>query len=231
VDERKPLPKAFSGSSAGTPTAYGASFGDIFIGGGGTIPFEEEGRVDGSMAVGFGLGDPSIIAAEIPLNITSVGGDFGDSGFVGVKLHRFFAGPKLAVAAGWTNPIKFGDAEGEAETIYGVVTRPFPLRPNNADNPMPLTVSLGLGSGDFRSKGAIDAGDNPPNFFGSLGLRLIPQMSLISSWTGNKLNLGASSAPFRQIPLVINTTFTDVTSNLPEGTGFTISGGLGFRIR
>ncbi|MEM8604181.1 MAG: hypothetical protein AAGF24_10145 [Cyanobacteria bacterium P01_H01_bin.121] len=231
LDERRPFQAAAPGSTAGTPTAYGAAFRDFFIGGGGTIPFEDEGRVDGSMVVGFGLGDPTILAAEIPLNITSVGGDFGDSGFVGFKLHRFFADAQLAIAAGWANPIKFGDAEDEPETIYGVITRPFFLRPNNPNNLMPLTVSVGVGTGDFRSKGAINADDNDPNIFGSLGLQLIPQLSLVGSWTGSELNLGASAVPFRQLPFVINTIFTDVTSNLETGTGFTVSGGIGFSIR
>lgn len=91
---------------------------------------------------------------------------------------------------------------------------------------MPLTVSLGLGSGDFRSLGAYkNLRDNPPNVFGSVGLRVIPQASLVGSWTGNALNMGASFAPFPNSPLVINTIFTDLTGSFSNGLGFSLTAG------
>jgi hypothetical protein len=205
-------------SSAGTPTAYGASWRQAFIGGGLYFPFD--GDVDGSLSVGFGLGDPIKSAGlEVAFNIISVGGqeanfgDFGESGTVGFKLHRYVT-KDTAVAVGWSNAIKWGDADIPQETIYGVVTQKFDK----------LTVSLGLGSGAYRSKGGRSVGDNDPNFFGSLGYRFIPQASLISSWTGSAFNVGASFVPFKNTPLVINTIFTDVTDNL-NSAGFSLTAG------
>ncbi|MBD2343495.1 hypothetical protein [Anabaena subtropica] len=226
--------KASPGSSAGTPSGYGASFGQAYIGGGLYFPLERSrDRVDGSLSVGFGLGDAAkSVGLEVNVNITSVGGgndfDFGDSGGVGFKLHKYFS-DGTAVAVGWSNPIKWGDVNRAKDTIYGVVTRSFPLQPDSPDNKMPLTVSVGLGSGAFRSKGAIDANENAVNLFASLGLRVIPQVSLVSSWTGNRLNMGASFAPFQNTPIVINAIFTDVTSNLDTGLGFSLSAGYTFR--
>ncbi|MBD0388881.1 MAG: hypothetical protein ICV54_20830 [Nostoc sp. C3-bin3] len=227
-------PKAAPGSSAGTPSAYGASFGQAYIGGGLLFPFDDDrDRVDGSLSVGFGLGDAAkSVGLEVNVNITSVGGgdnfDFGDSGGVGFKLHRYL-GDGTAVAVGWSNPVKWGDVSNAKDTIYGVVTKSFALQPDNANNKLPLTFSVGLGSGAFRSKGAIEADENPINVFTSLGLRVIPQVSLVSSWTGNRLNMGASFAPFDNTPIVINTIFTDVTSNFDTGLGFALSAGYSFQ--
>ncbi|MGF2037664.1 MAG: hypothetical protein RMZ43_020475 [Nostoc sp. CmiVER01] len=227
-------PKASPGSTAGTPSAYGASFGQAYIGGGLFFPFDEDkDRVDGSLSVGFGLGNAvKSIGLEVNANITSVGGgdnfDFGDSGGVGFKLHRYL-GDGTSVAVGWSNPIKWGDVTRAKDTIYGVVTKSFSLQPDNANNKLPLTISVGLGSGAFRSKGAIEAGENSANLFASLGLRVIPQVSLVSSWTGNRVNMGASFAPLKNIPIVINTIFTDVTSNFDSGLGFALSAGYSFR--
>jgi hypothetical protein len=233
-----PIPRrgGAPGSSAGTPTAYGASWGQAFIGAGGFIPFEK-GKLDGSLAAGFGVGDAvKSVGLEIALSVYSIGGqkeslgDFGESGGVGFKLHKYFA-DGTAVAVGWSNPITWGEGNRAKDTIYGVVTKAFYLQPNSPDNKFPLTVSLGVGSGAFRSLGAIRSrsSDNPPNFFGSLGLRVIPEASLVASWTGSTLNLGASFAPFQNTPVVINTIFTDVTSNLNNNTGFSLSAGYSFQ--
>jgi hypothetical protein len=227
-------PAASPGSSAGTPSAYGASFGQAYVGGGLFFPLEENrDRVDGAFGFGFGLGNAAkSVGLEVNVNITSVGGgdsfDFGDSGSVGFKLHKYFS-DGTAVAVGWSNPVKWGDVNRARDTIYGVVTKAFPLQPNNPNNRMPLTISVGVGSGAFRSKGAIEANDNAANLFASVGLRVLPQVSLVSSWTGNRLNMGASFVPFKKTPIVVNAIFTDITSNLNTGLGFSLTAGYTFR--
>ncbi|MEH2250665.1 hypothetical protein [Nostoc sp.] len=226
--------KAAPGSTAGTPSAYGASFGQAYIGGGLLTPIvKHRDREDGSLSLGFGLGNAAkSVGLEVNVNITSVGGgesfDFGDSGGVGFKLHRYL-GDGTAVAIGWSNPIKWGDVRKAKDTIYGVVTKSFLLQPNNQNNKLPLTVSVGLGSGAFRSKGALEADENTVNLFASLGLRVIPEVSLVSSWTGNRLNMGASFAPLKKTPIVINAIFTNVTDNIDTGLGFALSAGYGFQ--
>lgn len=225
---KEPLTVA-PGSSAGTPTGYGASWGQAFIGGGVYIPLDK-GNFDGSLTFGFGVGDAvKSVGLEFDFNVISVGGqslggDFGESGAIGLKLHKYFT-DGTAVALGWYNPIKWGDARNDKETFYGVVTRAFDLQPNNQGNKLPLTLSVGIGTGDFSSVSALRRGDNSVNVFGSVGLRVASQMSLVSSWTGNALNLGASFTPFKKTPLVVNTIFTDVTSNLDNGLGLAINVG------
>lgn len=224
-------PAAAPGSSAGTPTGYGASAGQGFVGGGLFIPLDGD-NLDGSLSTGVGFGDPiKSVGVEVGVNITSIGGqdfDFGDSGTVGVKVHKYLK-DGTAVAVAWSNPIKWGDAEDAEETFYGVATRSFDLKPNDSKNKLPLTVSLGIGTGSFRSKGAIQDNENSLNIFGSAGLRVSPEASVVTSWTGNALNLGGSFAPFKKSPVVINAVLTDVTDNLDNGVGLSISGGYSFK--
>ncbi|OKH55064.1 hypothetical protein NIES2101_05730 [Calothrix sp. HK-06] len=232
VIETRTNRKVAPASSAGTPTGYGASSRQAYIGGGVRFPFDgDRDRVDGSLSFGFGEGDAiKSLGVEFNFNITSVGGgnfndfDFGDSGTIGFKLHKYF-GRGTAAAFGWSNPIRWGDTVAANATVYGVVTQAFPL----ISNQLPLTISVGVGSGAFRSKGAILDRENAPNLFGSVGLQVTPEISLVSSWTGNRLNVGASVVPIRKIPLVINAIFTDVTDNLNEGSGLTIVAGSAFQ--
>lgn len=224
-------PAAAPGSSAGTPTAYGASAGQAYVGGGGFIPLDD-GYVDGSLSVGAGFGNPvKSVGVEVGVNVTSIGGqdfDFGDSGTVGLKVHKYLK-DGTAVAVGWSNPVKWGDAEGAEETFYGVATKSFNLKPNKSKNKLPLTVSVGVGTGSFRSKGAIQDDENSLNIFGSAGLRVSPETAVVTSWTGNALNVGGSFAPFKKSPVVINAVVTDITDNLGNGAGLSISGGYSFK--
>jgi hypothetical protein len=220
---------ASPGSSAGTPSAYGASQGQGYVGGGLYVPLDK-GRSDGSLSVGVGFGDPvKSVGLEVGADITSIGTQhFGASGQIGLKLHKYFE-DGTAVALGWANPIKWGDASvGAKETIYGVVTKAFDLQPD-AENKLPLTVSLGVGNGSFRSEGDITNNKQGVNVFGSLGLRVIPQASLVTSWTGNTLNAGGSFAPFQSAPIVVNAVFTDLTNTFKNGVGFSLSGGYSFQ--
>ncbi|MGB3768682.1 MAG: hypothetical protein WA947_19160 [Phormidesmis sp.] len=227
VLDRNPLP--IPSSTFITPNAYGASWGDAYIGVAGTTEDTDDG-LDGSVGVGVGFGNPiDNVGVEVSVGIISLDG-FADDGIAGFKVHKVFPqANNLAVAVGWANPIKWGAAGNEEDTFYGVATQRFNLRPSKA-NPLPLTASLGVGTGEFRSNGAIAAGDNSPNVFGSVGLRVIPQVSLISSWTGSGLGLAASAAPFRA-PLVLTLGASDVTGNTEQGAQFSGSLGYSFNFR
>lgn len=236
IDKKLPQP----GSTFGVPSAYGASWRNVFFGGGfvgsgeftvpsSTGPKKLDVDPDGSLSFGAGFGNPiENVGFEVGIGIISLRDSFGDSGAIGFKFHKLFpeAG-NLGIAAGWTNALDWGDANDAQETVYGVVTKPFDLRPGTA-NPLPLTVTAGLGTGSFRSTGAIDAGSNDPNFFGSVGLRVLPQLSLVNSWTGNQLNMGISAAPFQDIPFTLTLGAGDVTNNRGNGVRFLMNGGFGF---
>jgi len=232
--------RALPGSTAGTPSGYGASGGQVYVGIGLLFPLEEnsDGFLDGSYSAGFGLGDPlKSVGLEVNVNFASSGGtylkggefDVGTSGYMGLKLHKYLP-DRTAVAVGWSNPIKWGESSDNKNTIYGVVTRAFLLQPDNPNHQLPLTVSVGFGNGGFRSLGARRVAEsNNGNIFGSLGLRVIPEASLVGSWTGNRLNMGVSIAPFKNSPIVINGVVTDITGNFDTGLGLALSAGYSFK--
>ena len=228
VLDRRPQP--VPSSTFITPNAYGADWGDFYVGSAGATERTNGGTdgndgIDGSIAAGMGFGNAARnVGVELNVGVINID-NFAADGTVGFKVHRVFPeANNLGVAVGWSNAVKWGDARRDEDTIYGVVTQRFDLRPNR-DNSMPLTTSLGVGTGAFRSTGAIEAGDNAPNVFGSVGLRVIPQVSLVSSWSGSALGLAASAAPFN-FPVVLTAGVSDLTGNTEEGAQFV--GGLGY---
>ena len=65
-------PSSRPGSSSGTPSAYGASWGQAFIGGGLNFPLED-GRTDRGLSLGFGVGNSrKSVGLEITASISSV---------------------------------------------------------------------------------------------------------------------------------------------------------------
>lgn len=222
-------PRPVPASSFLTPNAYGADWGDAYI----SLAQVTGGRpansnFDGSLALGFGFGDAvKNIGVETSVSIISLNpDDFAYDGIVGFKLHKLFPKAGLAVAAGWSNPIKWGEARQRDDNFYGVVTKQFDLRPRS-DNSMPLTASLGLETGNFRSVSLAESDDNPLKVFGSVSVSVIPELSLITSWTGNSLGVAASTAPFN-FPLVLTVGGSDLTDNTDEGPRFSSTLGYSF---
>jgi hypothetical protein len=220
-------PQAVPSSTFLTPSAYGADWREGYVGvSGSTVDSNRE--VDGSINFGFGLGDAvDNVGVELNASIISLDG-FGEDGSLGFKLHKTFPQlNNLAVALGWSNPITWGAAQDAQDTFYGVVTQRYDLQPNRR-NPLPLTASIGVGTGSFRSTGAIASGDNSPNLFGSVALRVIPEVSVISSWSGSALGLAVSAAPF-DAPFVVTAGVSDITDNTVNSTQFVGSMGYSFK--
>ncbi|MEL6929239.1 MAG: hypothetical protein AAFO95_11435 [Cyanobacteria bacterium J06600_6] len=217
------------GSTIGVPSAYGAGWGNVFAGFSGALT---NGNEDVAASVGMGFGDPQkTVGFEVGVGFAGLTGDNAGAGLIGIKLHRAI-NQSTRVALGWSNALKW-DIGSPENTFYGSMTRRFELQ-KNKKNKLPLTATLGLGTGGYRSVGAIEAGNNAANLFGSLGLKIIPQTSLISSWTGSQLNIGTSLSLFRS-PVVINVGVTDVTGNRGNSdddelsrTGFLFSTGYAY---
>lgn len=228
ADEISRRPRPIPASSFLTPTAYGASWRQAYVG----LALATEGdrsKSDGSAALGIGFGDPiENVGLEVSVDIISLDG-FAEDGIAGFKLHKIFPqADNLAVALGWSNPIKWGSAKERDNLFYGVVTKKFDLQPNKS-NPLPLTASLGISSGDaFRGSSTPEPdSDESIDVFGSLGLRIIPEVSLITSWTGDALGIAASAAPFDE-PFIFTLGASDVTGSTAEGIRFNGSIGYSF---
>ena len=223
------------GSSSGTPTAYGADWGDVFAGVGfqarmryvsDTLPLRK--KADGAADFGFGLGDAESWLG-IELNVSSfstVRSGFFHHSTLSFKVHRDLPG-NVAIAYGWEDAIRTKGTDGWT-SMYGVLTAGIPLLDNSIGAFSWLTVSAGAGNGRFQREAAFYARENHLNPFGSVGLRVIPAMSVIADWTGQDLMLGASIVPFSRIPFFITPSVADVTGSAGDGARFVMGLGLDF---
>lgn len=214
------------GLSFGTPSAFGAAWGDLFIGASAaTAGKTRDGNPDGSMSAGFGIGDAyDLIGIELAFNNGSIK-NFGYNGTFDLKAHRVvYVKPnhQIAVAGGWNTFAQYGNEGIRPSGAYGVVTSYSFLQPENPVNPMAVSFSLGAGGGDFRQ------GDASTGVFGGVGVQVHPQIGMGVGWSGVGLNAGISVVPIPTIPFTITAQGADLTDNSPGGTVFVLTVGYGF---
>ncbi|MEH2410370.1 hypothetical protein [Nostoc sp.] len=213
--------------SFGIPSAFGANWGDFFVQAAGATRKERNGNggLDGSISAGFGLGDSQkSIGLEVAFNEGSIK-NFGDNGSFDLKAHRvIYAGTtnQVAAAVGWNTFAQYGN-EGVADSsVYGEVTSVSLLQPTNAQNQMPLALTVGVGGGNFRS------GNDEVGIFGGVGLQVHPQVGIGASWSGVALNAGVSFVPVQTIPLTIQLQGLDLTDRTAGGSAVLLSVSYGF---
>lgn len=213
--------------SISTPSAFGATFGQIFGGFGFQSRTRFTNEADGGLALGGGLGDPQkIVGLDVTLAILSLFDDNAGRGSFSFKIHRSLP-ESFAVALGFENAINWGGTDG-GSSIYGVVSKFFQLTKTTKEPFSQLTLSLGVGGGRFRSEGAIEDGVNSLGVFASAGLRIVEPVSAIVEWSGQDLNAGISLIPFPKIPLTVNLAGADLTGNAGDGARFVMSIGYNY---
>lgn len=227
---RIPLPKQpYRASPSITiinPSAYGASWGSFGIGFG----FQERARFidqsDGVIGLGFGLGNPQKnVGAQIGVSLVDVSSPLRD-GAVNLKLHRRL--PKdVSVALGVQGITTWGNTDG-GSSVYGVTTKRFKLRQDRTKPLSELYTSLGLGGGQFRSESDINNGNETIGVFGSIAVKVIEPVGLVTEWTGQDLTVGIPLVLFRKLPLVIVPAVTDITGTAGDGARFVIGAGYSF---
>jgi hypothetical protein len=226
----KPAPSP--GLGFGIPSGFGAGSGSAFIGISYGVPtsdgitfYDADGEKvgDGSMNLGFGIGDPSKIAGEISIGILSMlcqdgKSCFGSDGNIGGKIHKILNEKgDLAASIGASNFYEWRETESDksdSTTVYSAITKNLTLN-NKAERPLPAQVTLGIGNGTFRSKGAQDADNDDPNVFGGFGIGFLPRISFAASWNGSTLGAGFGLAPFN-FPVTMTVGLNDITENMSE---------------
>ncbi len=209
------------------PVGFGADRNSVFISGG----YQNTTRDDaddnnGALGVGVGLGDADrLVGVELSYAFANFNDDIGEGGF-NAKVHRRIT-DSLSIAAGYNGFVNLGRNDFE-HSRYGVITKIFRTRESVRDPFSRLSVSLGVGDGQFRSNGAVDAGDNDPNFFGNVALRVIRPVSVITEWTGQDLAFGLSIAPFKNIPWVITPAVRDLVG-AGDDPRFVLGSGISFQ--
>ena len=213
------------------PSGFGATNGQFFAG----LNFQDStrngnGDDDASFSFGLGLGNPEE-SVGLDLTYTSFStfrsAPFDTGGF-SLKVHRRLSATSSA-AVGVENFIRYGEFDADVN-YYGSYTNVFSLRENPTEPFSSFAVTVGLGSGRFRQNDDIQEDNETINIFGSAGLKITRQFSVVGAYTGNTLTLGASIAPFREIPLVITPAFTDLTGEFSDDPRFLFTIGYGTRL-
>jgi S-layer homology domain len=226
---RRPVNAPVNGVT--TPSAFGANWGDVFVGAGyqSNLPAAIAPPGDGNSTIygaGIGLGNArSLIGLEA--SYTSAGNTIGERGGVNFKLHKQL-GENVSVAAGWENAIRNGyiATNDPKDTFYGVVTGILPL--GETSN---FTASVGAGNGRFRNFGDLAADRSNTNVFGSLGFRASENFGLVADYNGRNVSLGLPIT-FKlgdSVGLQITPSLLDVAGDQNTGpkSRFAIGGGIG----
>jgi S-layer homology domain len=234
----------------GTPTAFGANWGDIFFGAGfqgetrpniytpiGTAPGTVKGQETYAYSAGIGLGDArNFLGLEtVATTYNRSGSGSFENGGISFKLHKLL-GDNFAIAGGYENAITFGNnpvtndgGVNGGRTGYGVASLILNPDPNMGffSN---TTLSVGAGAGRFRSVGDIRANNDTINVFGSIGTRLFSNVSLVADWNGQDASVGlpisipfGGGSSFQVTPAIV-----DLGNSETGGSRFVVSGGLGF---
>ncbi|TAF03811.1 MAG: hypothetical protein EAZ77_16730 [Nostocales cyanobacterium] len=214
------------GLSFGAPSAFGAGWGDLFIGASAaTAGKTRDGNPDASMSAGFGIGDPyNLVGVEFTFNNGSIK-NFGYNGTFDLKAHRVVyaqGNTQVAIAGGWNTFAQYGNEGIRPSGAYGVVTTYSFLQPDNPVNPMAISFSVGAGGGDFRQ------GNDSTGIFAGVGVQVHPQIGMGVGWSGVGLNAGISVVPIPSIPFTITAQGADLTDNSVGGTVFVLTVGYGF---
>jgi hypothetical protein len=207
-----------------TPTAYGAEWGDVFVG----VSYHERARFarksDGSIGAGFGIGDAQ---AWVGLEVLAISFSTARSGFteragIDFKLHR--ALPRgFSAAIGWESALLRGVTDGR-RSKYAVLSQWIDLRGDTRAPFSSLVLSAGIGNGRFRSRESLLDRKKSLGYFGSVALRVLEPVSVVANWTGQDVVLLTSIAPFERFGAVINLGVLDFTGRIGDGTRYLIAG-------
>lgn len=212
------------------PTGYGADNNTGYLSGTYQSRVRNTESDDAAFALGFGFGDArETLGVELSYTFASLGTrrDFGTGGF-NVKLHRQFAND-WAVAAGWNGFVSTGDyLDGFEDSVYGVVSKVIRTQESINSPFSRIALSAGVGNGQFRSADALDNGEDGVNVFGTVAVRVAKPVSAIAEWTGQDLTVGASIAPFKNVPFTITPAVRDIAGT-GDGARFVLGAGVGFR--
>lgn len=219
------------GTSSNTPTAFGGSWGSMGVGIGfqGRTRYTDESDATAGAVVSFGNPQESV-GLDVGVTILELYREgFGSRGSFNFKLHRNLP-EDFAVAVGLENALVWGYSDADT-SVYGVASKRFRLKESSREPFSRLDLSLGLGTGRFRSEKEVQEGTGSVGVFGNVAVNVAEPVSVFAEWTGQDLNMGASIVPFRDVPLVITPALNDITGNAGDGVRFTLGVGYGFSFR
>lgn len=217
------------GKSLTTPVGWGAAYGTVFVGAGGTTPAPYSHDSDGAMGFGIGVGNPR---KNLGLEASIVSLDLSDWGryALNLKLHRYL-GCGNSIAVGVENILISDTANNRTDTdesYYIVYSQGVQDRHviNDNTNRTKLHYSIGIGNGRFRDKSPLDVdhgkGKHGTAVFGNVAYELFDQCNGIVEWNGVNLNAGVSKTFMigKQSAIVASMGAADLTGYSGDGVRF-----------
>lgn len=200
-------------------SGFGSYYGTLFI----AVSYSDkdlqtgvDGDDDGSLALGFGLGNPnSLFAGEVTIGVTSVStsywgdGKFADEGNINFKLHKkvspIIEGSLASLALGVSNFTGWGTTKEVPVNNYLVYseTRNF----GDMDE-YGFSYSLGYGS-------AVAGTENAAGIFGGLSVAR-DQFSTSLSTLGGEIHLSATWYPKFVPNTSLTVTRADISNNFEQ---------------
>jgi hypothetical protein len=223
------------GLSGGIPTGFVSSWGDYFLSGSAGTPGKgRAGSPDGSINMGFGLGDPNrLLGGELFWGIGSIK-RINSNGAFGGALGRVLVNRpdlQMSVAGGVIEAFPYGfEPNPQPTNGYGALSVALPLRPSDPTFQRVLQVSVGGGGSSFA---AIDSTfqSAQSGFFGAAGVELSPNIGVSVGVSSRSTNMNLSWIPFRTLPIFVNVLGADLFSVTPFGTIGVLSVGWGDTLR
>jgi len=206
------------GVTSGIPTAYGAGKGDIVMGAGYQRRTRYSHVDDGTAGVVVGFGDSKKLGIDVQFTVLDLS-DLNRSS-VSLKLHRELA-KDLAVAVGCENLVVIGPLDSD-RSFYVVATKKLRLKESSREPFSRLHLTGGIGNGRFRPQHIVARDTGSINVFGSAAINLRANATLFTEWTGQALDIGASLAPFKNLPIVITPALADIAGPAGDGARFTL---------
>jgi hypothetical protein len=221
------------GKSLTTPIGWGAAYGTVYAGVGGTRPQAYSNTNDGAAALGVGIGNPikniGLEASIVSLDVSAWG-----RYAMNFKIHRYL-GHGNSVAVGVDNvlvkdSVPPSDGGKSFYVVYsqGVQDKHFIDQETNRTK---LHYSIGVGTGRFRDKSPADVaagkGAHGTAVFGSVAYEMFNQFNVIAEWNGVNLNAGVSKAIMigKQTAIGLSIGVADITRY--SGDRVRLIGGIG----
>lgn len=194
------------------PTGWGASWGDVFFGGGITKPAAYTTKSDAAVAFGMGLGNP---VKNIGIEIVPTGWDVSkfDNFALDLKIHHILNNTS-SIAIGGENLFADPKKTDRGQTYYIVFSHVFQGVHTDDPNISAFHGTIGFGSGRFVEKSPLDIqsgkGKNGTYVFGALAYQIYDSTNFIIDWNGLNLSTGFGLAPFHSIPVGFILGVTDI---------------------
>jgi len=227
------------GTNTGTPIAFGPGMGSFFAGGGyqnttravklADGSYGPAGNDDGSVSFGFGLGDANggVGLTTVVTSLSTFRSGFGNRTAFSFQLVRNLD-PSMAVAFGVENAFIAGGGKTDGQdSWYSVVSKVFQHVSPSVEWIKAITISGGIGNGRFRAMNDVRKNNETVNVFGSIAFLVYEQISLITDYTGQDVNVGFSIVPFKKFPISITPALADVTHTANNKTRFILGAGIG----